>query len=482
MSLLCCVRGCSNGSEQHFDPEAKFFSFPGVKQNLGGKVEELTRRRRMAWVCAVNRPNITFDYVSPLSYVCSRHFHKGQPAYETLHTDPDWVPSLNLGHPKPTITKNIGIKKSKLQMVKQKRIMKAATFLIQHECCVVNCGGRSHNDRGQRIRNGLTFYPFPSWRQNHGVFVSDLSKRQRTAWVKAVGREDITFDDIPDEARVCSRHFISGKPAYEMLESDPDWAPSLLLNNKKPEVSSPASMKEKPVKKKPTQAVTRKEKPRAPTLKDLESCLPPPAEKPQVVDESVQNFKDFFRKALKASLDSCLDAGSKPLPEALSLDPSWFSAPKKTPQSLAQGQPDSSSASVVSEETCENCVRLQERITQLEERLAAPQYIQWAQPLPQTELQREHERLSPESSSPPSKATFHQEWLARHWFLRYSPKLNVMWCHVCRLYGGEFAGRKGAFVKGTRAFQTFTIVQHSKSSHHEECVRKFKSRKGRVRQ
>ncbi|XP_070173715.1 uncharacterized protein [Littorina saxatilis] len=31
--------------------------------------------------------------------------------------------------------------------------------------------------------------------------------------------------------RVCSQHFHSGKPSYEMMETDPDWAPSLLLGH-----------------------------------------------------------------------------------------------------------------------------------------------------------------------------------------------------------------------------------------------------------
>ncbi|XP_057678018.1 uncharacterized protein LOC130907217 isoform X1 [Corythoichthys intestinalis] len=30
--------------------------------------------------------------------VCSRHFHKGEPAYEMMETDPDWASSLHLGH------------------------------------------------------------------------------------------------------------------------------------------------------------------------------------------------------------------------------------------------------------------------------------------------------------------------------------------------------------------------------------------------
>ncbi|XP_051576447.1 uncharacterized protein LOC127453791 [Myxocyprinus asiaticus] len=52
----------------------------------------------MAWVAAVRKKNITFNNIPQHMFVCSRHFHKGKPAYEMLECDPDWVPSLHLGH------------------------------------------------------------------------------------------------------------------------------------------------------------------------------------------------------------------------------------------------------------------------------------------------------------------------------------------------------------------------------------------------
>lgn len=387
MSLLCCVRGCSNGTDEQRDPEAMFFPFPNPRENQGPRVEALTRKRRMAWVSAVKRPSITFDHVSPLSYVCSRHFHKGQPSYETLDTDPDWAPSLHLGRPQPTITKkskDIGIKSSKQQTpAARQRKVTTASFLIQNECCVVDCGSRSHNDRGQRIRNGLAFFPFPVWKGNCGVFMSDLSKRQREAWVKAIGRADITFDDVPDDARVCSRHFVSGKPAYEMKEKDPDWAPSLHLSNGEPQrthIRNPRTARKRTMKNKSNQTVTHGEKPSTVPLKTIESDLQElerPMEMPPVVDDSVQNFKDAFRNALKASLDACVDSSAQsPTESCLSFDPSWFSTAKSSPQSSVLKQLALPCASTVSEAHCENCVLLQERITKLEERLGAPQFLQ----------------------------------------------------------------------------------------------------------
>ncbi|XP_053176090.1 uncharacterized protein LOC128359792 [Scomber japonicus] len=51
------------------------------------------------------------------------------------------------------------------------------------------------------------------------------------AWTAAVRRKDVTFTNIPEHMRVCSLHFQSGQPAYEMLETHHDWTPSLLLGH-----------------------------------------------------------------------------------------------------------------------------------------------------------------------------------------------------------------------------------------------------------
>lgn len=59
------------------------------------------------------------------------------------------------------------------------------------------------------------------------------------SWVAAIRRKDITFDRISDSTRVCSLHFHSGKPAYEMCESHPDWAPSINLGHSEVKPSKP---------------------------------------------------------------------------------------------------------------------------------------------------------------------------------------------------------------------------------------------------
>ncbi|XP_052455180.1 uncharacterized protein LOC128015405 [Carassius gibelio] len=98
-------------------------------------------------------------------------------------------------------------------------------------CCIVGCKSATHNRKGEKLENGLTFHRFPAWRRDHGEQVSQITKSRRLAWVAAVKRRNITFHSIPTSMRVCSLHFHSGKPAYEMYECHPDWAPTLHLGH-----------------------------------------------------------------------------------------------------------------------------------------------------------------------------------------------------------------------------------------------------------
>uniref|UniRef100_A0A8C9XBM5 THAP-type domain-containing protein n=1 Tax=Sander lucioperca TaxID=283035 RepID=A0A8C9XBM5_SANLU len=98
-------------------------------------------------------------------------------------------------------------------------------------CCVINCNSRSHDRSRIKLKNGISFYRFPAWKNNSTSHVSEVTKRRRMAWTAAVRRPKITFDNTPPHMMVCSKHFHKGKPTYEMLECDPDWAPSLYLGH-----------------------------------------------------------------------------------------------------------------------------------------------------------------------------------------------------------------------------------------------------------
>ncbi|XP_054642149.1 uncharacterized protein LOC129187227 isoform X8 [Dunckerocampus dactyliophorus] len=97
-------------------------------------------------------------------------------------------------------------------------------------CCVINCHNRSRDRFGNK-KDGGRFFSFPTWKQSQGAVICELTKRRRMAWIAAVRRPDITFNAITRHMLVCSRHFHTGRPANEMDESHPDWAPSLHLGH-----------------------------------------------------------------------------------------------------------------------------------------------------------------------------------------------------------------------------------------------------------
>ncbi|KAL9849028.1 LOW QUALITY PROTEIN: PR domain-containing protein 11 [Geothlypis trichas] len=69
---------------------------------------------------------------------------------------------------------------------------------------------------------------------------------------------------------------------------------------------------------------------------------------------------------------------------------------------------------------------------------------------------------------------FKQEWLKKFWFLRYSPTLNEMWCHVCRQYTVQ-SSRTSAF-NGSKQFKIHTIKLHSQGNLHKKCLQLYKLR------
>uniref|UniRef100_UPI003AAF683B zinc finger protein 862 n=1 Tax=Centroberyx gerrardi TaxID=166262 RepID=UPI003AAF683B len=89
--------------------------------------------------------------------------------------------------------------------------------------------------------------------------------------------------------------------------------------------------------------------------------------------------------------------------------------------------------------------------------------------------------ISPDDSSKLSSGPgrrirrFKQEWLKKFWFLRYSPTLNEMWCHVCRQYTVQ-SSRTSAFIIGSKQFKIHTIKLHSQSNLHKKCLQLYKLR------
>ncbi|KAK9516079.1 hypothetical protein VZT92_024039 [Zoarces viviparus] len=391
--------------------------------------------------------------------------------------------------------------------------------MAERSCCVLNCSRTSRDLSGG---HAVTFHVFPAWRRHEGETISELTRSRRTAWVSAVGREDITFHRVPSSSRVCSRHFYSGKPSYEGLESDPDWVPSLLMGPSEG-TTGPTKGLLQSVHRDRDQDQRRSTETRSLTETEtaggaerpdvrpwtevrplLQSVLQrrtvfsrPPADETRgraapAVKETHLDFRDFIRDALEASLET--SSRSRISVELDSEGPPM----KEVHQTCEQSS------------SCENCVRLMKRSMELQEKLSrltgGPEDVEV---ITETLLHPDQDKQSPETvhieeqdpagmepplSSPPAvlkdgerdpdsanKRTqegqpskpkprqpprFQNAWLKRFWFLCYSPALDLMWCHICRLHSDRSHSTKG-LIKGSRMFKLQSILKHSSSNHHK---------------
>ena len=72
-------------------------------------------------------------------------------------------------------------------------------------CLFVDCHARSGRDRD------VSFFKVPVI-ENHGEAAEEFSTERRTKWIAAISRDDST-EQILKNDRVCSRHFVSSRPA-----------------------------------------------------------------------------------------------------------------------------------------------------------------------------------------------------------------------------------------------------------------------------
>ena len=91
------VIGCSKRSEQ--DKDVSFHRIPAIIRHMDKCDFELSKKRREGFFAAISREDVDFN--AQHYRICSRHFKFGEPMrnlYDT--TNPDWLPTQNLGHTK----------------------------------------------------------------------------------------------------------------------------------------------------------------------------------------------------------------------------------------------------------------------------------------------------------------------------------------------------------------------------------------------
>ena len=81
--------------------------------------------------------------------------------------------------------------------------------------------------RSDRSEEGVTFFRIPSIR-SRSEEEHELSKKRQAGYLGAI-KKDLSGYDL-SQVRICSRHFISGRPAYFNDTLSPDWVPSQNLS------------------------------------------------------------------------------------------------------------------------------------------------------------------------------------------------------------------------------------------------------------
>jgi len=89
-------------------------------------------------------------------------------------------------------------------------------------CAVVGCTNKAKKG------DGKSFFRLPAVITHLGEKDCELSKRRQDAWLARIRRQDLKPESYAT-IRVCSDHFVTGRPATLYDTTHQDWAPSLSL-------------------------------------------------------------------------------------------------------------------------------------------------------------------------------------------------------------------------------------------------------------
>ena len=83
-----------------------------------------------------------------------------------------------------------------------------------------DCGTKGGRDK-------VGFYLVPAIITNQGLEVEELTRERRTLWISAIDHVDLKAKSVLQTERVCSRHFISGRPAANWDRFNVNWVLTL---------------------------------------------------------------------------------------------------------------------------------------------------------------------------------------------------------------------------------------------------------------
>ena len=96
---------------------------------------------------------------------------------------------------------------------------------------MAGCSKRSGRDKD------VSFYRGPVIIRNEDELNEELTTERRRKWISAISRDDIAKKKMEND-RVCSSHFVSGKPASNWDKFNVDWIPTLNLGHNKNDIKT----------------------------------------------------------------------------------------------------------------------------------------------------------------------------------------------------------------------------------------------------
>ncbi|KAL3831392.1 hypothetical protein ACJMK2_023144 [Sinanodonta woodiana] len=92
-------------------------------------------------------------------------------------------------------------------------------------CAIIGCNRTGGKDK-------VSFFRLPAVITNQGEKTQELSEKRRRLWISRISRSDLQPASYPF-IRVCSDHFVNGKPSPLYPEGATDWTPTLNLGHPK---------------------------------------------------------------------------------------------------------------------------------------------------------------------------------------------------------------------------------------------------------
>ncbi|XP_034041885.1 uncharacterized protein LOC117524223 [Thalassophryne amazonica] len=103
-------------------------------------------------------------------------------------------------------------------------------------CGIIGCSNRKNRETNH------SFFRLPAIIEHQGENTRELSSKRRAIWLARIARSDLTSESSLANLRICSDHFIKGKPAGLYYHTHPDWAPSVNLGHKKVPRPTPVTL------------------------------------------------------------------------------------------------------------------------------------------------------------------------------------------------------------------------------------------------